>query len=115
MTTTEKIKLEIKEKEIQLKGLSDDDYRVDNLCVDIGMLKAELKGFQAGENSKHKSDLQQELTKRERENHQLMAIILSMNTMRIKVGVEQLINLQGEFQERINLIKKELEGIENVQ
>ena len=67
--------------------------------------QAHLEGFQAGENSKHKSDLQQELVKWE------------------EVDKHSCCDEETEFfepckrcklvRERINFIKKELENLEN--
>jgi len=60
--------------------------------------KAELKGFQAGENSKHKSDLQQELVKWIHAE---------------KVFGWNKSELNNFIRENINFIKKELENLEN--
>jgi len=75
------------------------------------------QGFQAGENSKHKSDLQQELEKWEEVN-KVMPEIKS----RAKAYCGTMTNgtvlptprdwLKNKVQERINLIKNELKEIE---
>jgi len=63
--------------------------------------KAELKGFQAGENSKHKSDLQQELEFLEDlNNNEMIGEEDGNETLAIK-----------KILQRINLIKKELKEI----
>jgi len=62
------------------------------------------QGFWAGENSKHKSDLQQELDFLEDKR-----IILDTSEFN---GTDAEI-VREEIEERINLIKKELENLEN--
>jgi uncharacterized Zn finger protein (UPF0148 family) len=97
--------------------------------------QARLEGFQAGENSKHKSDLQQELERLEDDIARLKIIIANDKTpkypydkseqaqnnygqlpekgKRFLMPEELARNLIKEKEERINFIKKELENLEN--
>jgi hypothetical protein len=116
MPTAKQIKDEIK----RLEKIENGKLEVDTIkdlefnLIRLRLAKAELKGFQAGEISKHKSDLQQELAKWQKQVNMTLAEIELAKKANTKNGEQSIIIMNRyliQFRKEINLIEKELKEI----